>query len=257
MIKQDDTTTTQAPAKLTKEEVRAKIDKNLDSLVSQIMTLPTPAFSDAIVDFNSMYGMPVNDTPTATPGFDVLQRMKNFRSILAKEADEIDDIIKVLETNPDPSTAMDKDGWLTMLTDLLGDIQVYCASEMTKYGIPVDATLHIIMQSNFSKMGADGKPIFDDEGKLQKGPNYWKPEPRLSAMLAELSLINTEMDTKDSAEARYNFAKELILSGRIETATFGAVKSTQKIRELVFERLEKLQKSHVSLIEGMGENASS
>lgn len=58
---------------------------------------------------------------------------------------------------------------------------------MAKFGIPLDETLEIIMQSNFSKMGADGKPIDDERGKLQKGPNYWKPEPRIAAMLAALN----------------------------------------------------------------------
>jgi predicted HAD superfamily Cof-like phosphohydrolase len=74
-----------------------------------------------------------------------------------------------------------------MLADLLGDIQVYCASEMRKFGLPQDDVLSIIMQSNFSKLGADGKPIYDERGKVQKGPGYWKPEPKISAMLEEHS----------------------------------------------------------------------
>ena len=47
--------------------------------------------------------------------------------------------------------------------------------------------LAIIRQSNFSKLGADGKPIYDERGKVQKGPGYWKPEPKISEMLAEQS----------------------------------------------------------------------
>jgi hypothetical protein len=54
---------------------------------------------------------------------------------------------------------------------------------MAKFGLPLDETLAIIMQSNFSKMGADGNPIYDEQGKLQKGPLYYKPEPKLRAML--------------------------------------------------------------------------
>jgi hypothetical protein len=66
---------------------------------------------------------------------------------------------------------------------MLGDIQVYCASEMRKFGIPQAETLRTIMESNFSKLGADGKPIYDDRGKVCKGPLYWKPEPALLQML--------------------------------------------------------------------------
>jgi predicted HAD superfamily Cof-like phosphohydrolase len=75
---------------------------------------------------------------------------------------------------------------LTALADLLGDIQVYCGSEMVKFGLPIDDVLFIIMQSNFSKMGADGNPIYDERGKLQKGPHYWKPEPKIRELLRSM-----------------------------------------------------------------------
>jgi predicted HAD superfamily Cof-like phosphohydrolase len=43
--------------------------------------------------------------------------------------------------------------------------------------------LDVIMDSNESKLGADGKPIYDANGKFLKGPNYWRPEPRIKALL--------------------------------------------------------------------------
>jgi hypothetical protein len=43
--------------------------------------------------------------------------------------------------------------------------------------------LQIIMDSNASKLGADGKPIYDANGKFLKGPNYWKPEPKIRELL--------------------------------------------------------------------------
>jgi predicted HAD superfamily Cof-like phosphohydrolase len=70
--------------------------------------------------------------------------------------------------------------------DLLGDFQLYSASEMKKSGIQLDATLEIIMESNFSKQDLNGKPIYDERGKGQKGPNYWKPEPSIQAMLTKM-----------------------------------------------------------------------
>jgi len=57
---------------------------------------------------------------------------------------------------------------LVQIADLLGDIMVYCGSEMAKYGLPQGEILGIIMDSNFSKLGEDGKPIYDDRGKVQK-----------------------------------------------------------------------------------------
>jgi predicted HAD superfamily Cof-like phosphohydrolase len=72
---------------------------------------------------------------------------------------------------------------LVAMADLLGDVMVYCRSEALKYGLPLEEVLDVIMDSNESKLGADGKPIYDANGKFLKGPNYWKPEPRITALL--------------------------------------------------------------------------
>lgn len=69
------------------------------------------------------------------------------------------------------------------IADLLGDVIVYCRSEALKYGLPLEKVLDIIMDSNESKLGADGKPIYDENGKFLKGPNYWKPEPKIKSLL--------------------------------------------------------------------------
>lgn len=137
-------------------------------------------FSKDIEKFNGIYKLPVNARPTLEVGVPVVERLKSFKSILNEEVDEIDEIIEAVEGGA-PSLEV-----LTMLADLLGDIQVYCASEMAKFGLPLDEVLAIIMQSNFSKLGIDGKPIYDERGKVQKGPNYWKPEPKIKDLLAGL-----------------------------------------------------------------------
>lgn len=51
------------------------------------------------------------------------------------------------------------------------------------FGLPMSSVLRIIMESNFSKLGADGLPIYDSDNKVQKGSNYWKPEPKIKEML--------------------------------------------------------------------------
>jgi hypothetical protein len=157
-------------------------------------------FGQDIDKFNRMYKLPVATHPTLLQlGVPAWNRMVAFRNILSEELDELDPILGKLlsiqtgalfnpadfklEGEPYVPTTVDV---LTDLADLLGDIQVYCASEMAKFGLPLDAVLTIIMQSNLSKMGADGKPIYDERGKLQKGPNYWKPEPKIRAMLTAL-----------------------------------------------------------------------
>ncbi len=136
-------------------------------------------FSDDIAKFNGIYRLPVNAKPTLDVGVPTAERLAAFKDILMEEVHEMDEILVALKEGKDALQV------LTMLADLLGDIQVYCASEMAKFGLPLDQVLSIIMQSNFSKLGADGLPIYDERGKVMKGPHYWKPEPKIAEMLAK------------------------------------------------------------------------
>lgn len=144
-------------------------------------------FSERIRAFNAMYKLPVSDLPTTNVGVPLVERFRSFKNVLSEELNEIDEIVTAAEDIEAGTTSVHH--VLTMLTalaDLLGDIQVYCASEMAKFGLPQDAILEIIMDSNASKLGADGKPIYDERGKVLKGPNYWKPEPKIFALLEKL-----------------------------------------------------------------------
>ena len=135
-------------------------------------------FLDDIRKMTSLYGQPVNDKPTLLG----INQLINFKSILAEEVDEVDEIIETYKSKGDSLSHEDKIKLLTEIADWLGDIVVYSANEATKHGINLAPVLDIIMQSNFSKLGADGKPIKDERGKFLKGPNYWKPEPKISEL---------------------------------------------------------------------------
>jgi hypothetical protein len=145
-------------------------------------------FSQALIAFNAMYRLPVADAPNIISS----QRLRDLKKILLDEVNEIDEVIDLVaqaEEARDLQLPNSPDAELTALTalaDLMGDLQVYCGSEMAKWGLPLDAVLSIIMESNMSKLGADGKPIYDETGKVLKGPGYWKPEPRIRALLESL-----------------------------------------------------------------------
>ncbi|MDP9140421.1 MAG: pyrophosphatase [Pseudomonadota bacterium] len=133
-------------------------------------------FADRIRAMNAMYKLPASEQLNIPA--DVADRLKKFKATLSDEVDEIDDII-VAADRGDPKIDV-----AVAIADLLGDIIVYCRSEALKYGIPLEGVLSIIMDSNESKLGADGKPIYDANGKFLKGPNYWKPEPKIRELLA-------------------------------------------------------------------------
>jgi len=133
-------------------------------------------FLEDVKKMTTLYGQPKNEKPTLLG----VKQLENFKSVLSEEVNEVDEIIKLYKSKENNINDEDKVAVLTELADWLGDIIVYCSNEATKYGINLENVLDIIMQSNFSKMGADGKPIKDERGKFLKGPNYWKPEPKIS-----------------------------------------------------------------------------
>ena len=58
------------------------------------------------------------------------------------------------------------------LTDLL--YVTYGAGHA--FGINLDDCFNEVQNSNMSKLGTDGKPIYNEAGKVMKGPNYFKPD---------------------------------------------------------------------------------
>ena len=132
-------------------------------------------FHQRIAAMNAMYKLPAHDVPTLPA--DVAERLAKFKATLLDEVHEIDEIVQLAKTGGNPADVA------VAIADVLGDIMVYCRSEALKYGLPLEEVLDVIMDSNESKLGADGKPIYDANGKFLKGPNYWKPEPRIKALL--------------------------------------------------------------------------
>lgn len=146
------------------------------------------AFVRKINQMHTMYKLPIQVFPTMPK--EVVLKLQNFKKTLTGEVIEINEVIDAAnDTVPDLIV-------LTMLADLLGDIMVFCRSEALKYGLPMEPVLDIIMASNASKLGADGQPIYNEEGKFLKGPNYWKPERKIAALLYSCGNIDLAKDYK-------------------------------------------------------------
>ena len=58
----------------------------------------------------------------------------------------------------------------------LGDLLFVVYWMARKVGIDVDSAMFSIWQSNLSKLGPDGKPLYRADGKVLKGPNYFEPD---------------------------------------------------------------------------------
>ena len=91
------------------------------------------------------------------------EKINNLRiSLINEELEEFKEAIR----NNDLKEAADA------LTDIL--YVTYGAGHA--FGINLDKCFDEVQRSNMSKLGEDGKPIYNDVGKVMKGPNYFKPD---------------------------------------------------------------------------------
>ena len=62
------------------------------------------------------------------------------------------------------------------VADALTDILYVTYGAGHAFGINLDKCFEEVQNSNMSKLGSDGKPIYNDKGKVMKGPDYFKPD---------------------------------------------------------------------------------
>ena len=61
------------------------------------------------------------------------------------------------------------------VADALTDILYVTYGAGHSFGVDLDSCFNEVQNSNMSKLGDDGKPIYNESGKVMKGPNYFKP----------------------------------------------------------------------------------
>ena len=69
-----------------------------------------------------------------------------------------------------------KNNDLLEVADALTDILYVTYGAGHAFGINLDKCFNEVQNSNMSKLGADGKPIYNESGKVMKGPDYFKPD---------------------------------------------------------------------------------
>ena len=114
----------------------------------------------AVAEFHDAFGIESANAPVVSlPEQTVLLRHK-----LMKEENE-----EYLEA------AQNKD--LVEVADALGDMLYILCGTILSHGMQhkITEVFNEIQRSNMSKLGSDGKPIYREDGKVLKGPNYFKP----------------------------------------------------------------------------------
>ena len=108
--------------------------------------------------FMKTFGQEVKNKPSLST--DKINQLRI--SLINEELEEFKEAIK----NKDIKEAADA------ITDIL--YVTYGAGHA--FGINLDKCFDEVQQSNMSKLGNDGNPIYDDNGKVLKGPKYFKPD---------------------------------------------------------------------------------
>ena len=98
---------------------------------------------------------------TSRPSFSS-DKINMLRYNLIKE--ELDEFKQALDNND-----------LLEAADALTDILYVTYGAGHAFGIDLDKCFDEVQRSNMSKLGADGKPIYNEHGKVMKGPNYFEP----------------------------------------------------------------------------------
>ena len=108
--------------------------------------------------FMETFGQEVKSKPSFSS-----EKINELRFNLIKE--ELDEFKQALDNNN-----------LLEAADALTDILYVTYGAGHAFGIDLDACFNEVQNSNMSKLGNDGKPIYNDQGKVMKGPNYYKPD---------------------------------------------------------------------------------
>ena len=102
------------------------------------------------------------------------QEVKNKDSLSSENINNLRINLIEEELNEFKEAVIKKD--LKEAADALTDILYVTYGAGHAFGINLDKCFEEVQKSNMSKLGDDGKPIYDEKGKVMKGPKYFKPD---------------------------------------------------------------------------------
>jgi predicted HAD superfamily Cof-like phosphohydrolase len=116
---------------------------------------------DAVKIFHETYNLNYKVSPIANIGNEKI----NLRFKLMSEENE--EYLEAAKNND-----------LIEVADALGDMLYILCGTIIEHGMQdkIEEVFDEIQRSNLSKLGEDGKPIYREDGKVMKGPNYFKPK---------------------------------------------------------------------------------
>lgn len=121
--------------------------------------------------FNVAMGHPAPDTPPLYPDKDDLRLSLRLIDEEYKEVRE--GLIYLINYAADVDTVFKV---YAKLLKELADLRYVVEHCAVQFGLPIEEAYREVHRSNMSKLDNDGKPIYNEYGKVQKGPNYTPPD---------------------------------------------------------------------------------
>lgn len=150
---------------------------NLDNKRITSSDISLPNNTDKVRMFHEAFGLPSNHG-TKNGLWNKESRLLRFK-LIAEEFIELAEALgidfAINESELHINEVQDEYD-VVETADALGDIEYLVHGSYVQFGIDGPAVFDEIHRSNMSKLGEDGKPIFREDGKVLKGPNYFKPD---------------------------------------------------------------------------------
>ena len=102
------------------------------------------------------------------------QELKNKSELSTEKINKLR--ISLIEEELNELKQAIKENNIKEVADALTDILYVTYGAGHAFGINLDKCFEEVQNSNMSKLGIDGKPIYNEQGKVMKGPNYFKPD---------------------------------------------------------------------------------
>lgn len=132
------------------------------------MTLPSLSREDSVREFHHAMGHPVDREPDAS-----IMRLR--RILIREETDELSEELSRGVEELSNTGELKQDTKEKILKEM-ADLQYVLSGLAVAFGLPIEAAFNRVHKSNMSKLGQNGLPIYRSDGKVQKGPNYKKPD---------------------------------------------------------------------------------
>lgn len=165
----------------------------MPSLNKGFYQLPKTPF-EKVWEFHTAFGQVRNTIPTL-PGSETLADPNSLRSLRKRLLEEEYNEYVEGEDNND----------LVEIADAIADILYIAYGTAVSYGLPMDEIFNEVHASNMSKLGEDGKPIYREDGKILKGPNFFKPD--ILSIIKRADSVGFEMPG-DTVDDQYDWASD-------------------------------------------------